>query len=304
MLDPACGSGNFLYLGLQTLKDLEHRVQFETEALGFPRQLSCLVGPANVKGTEVNPYGAGLARVSVWIGEIQWMRRNGFWEAHDPILKPLDTIECRDAILTPANNEPDWPEADVVIGNPPCGDHAGAAAHDAVLDALHQVVPDHGSRFMRLTFSCGPQMGSTIWSRPKAGKTKMCHKVKPALAWCEAASTPEVRVAVCVRPTRRVRTFDGRHGGSSRGDVPASPRGGHWWRALTLPPECRCLPPRRRRKRQSWRGIRNSRGLSMKILFRRELHTPLPKAVSSAEPAEPASEKSPRRSGGGGATTV
>ena len=72
-----------------------------------------------MKGLEINPYAAELARVSVWIGEIQWMRRNGFSESHDPILKPLDTIECRDAILTPDNTEPDWPEADVVIGNPP-----------------------------------------------------------------------------------------------------------------------------------------------------------------------------------------
>ena len=47
------------------------------------------------------------------------MRRNGFGEARDPILKPLDTIECRDAILTPDNFEPEWPWADVVIGNPP-----------------------------------------------------------------------------------------------------------------------------------------------------------------------------------------
>ena len=119
VLDPACGSGNFLYLALQALKDLEHRVQFEAEALGFPRQFSCVVGPANVKGIEINPYAAELARVSVWIGEIQWMRRNGFGEARDPILKPLDTIECRDAILTPDKLEPEWPTADVVIGNPP-----------------------------------------------------------------------------------------------------------------------------------------------------------------------------------------
>ena len=47
------------------------------------------------------------------------MRRNGFAEARDPILKPLDTIECRDAILTADNTEPEWPAADVVIGNPP-----------------------------------------------------------------------------------------------------------------------------------------------------------------------------------------
>ena len=118
VLDPACGSGNFLYLALQSLKDLEHRVQVEAEALGFQRKFP-EVGPANVKGIEINPYAAELARVSVWIGEIQWMRRNGFSEARDPILKPLDTIECRDAILKPDSPEPEWPAADVVIGNPP-----------------------------------------------------------------------------------------------------------------------------------------------------------------------------------------
>ena len=118
VLDPACGSGNFLYLALQALKDLEHRVQLEAEALGVQRAFP-EIGPANVKGIEINPYAAELARVSVWIGEIQWMRRNGFYESRNPILKPLDTIECRDAILTPDNTEPDWPEADVVIGNPP-----------------------------------------------------------------------------------------------------------------------------------------------------------------------------------------
>ena len=118
VLDPACGSGNFLYLALHALKDLEHRVQLEAAALGLERTFPA-VGPANVKGIEINAYAAELARVSVWIGEIQWMRRNGFSEASDPILKPLDTIECRDAILTPAFDESEWPEANVVIGNPP-----------------------------------------------------------------------------------------------------------------------------------------------------------------------------------------
>ena len=118
MLDPACGSGNFLYLALHALKDLEHRIQVEAEALGFQRAFP-EIGPANVKGIEINPYAAELARVSVWIGEIQWMRRNGFAEARNPILKPLDTIECRDAIVTLDNAEPEWPVADVVIGNPP-----------------------------------------------------------------------------------------------------------------------------------------------------------------------------------------
>ena len=118
VLDPACGSGNFLYLALQALKDLEHRVLLESAALGLERQFPA-IGPANVKGIEINPYAAELARVSVWIGEIQWMLRNGFAESRDPILQPLDTIECRDAVLTEDGMEPDWPDADVVIGNPP-----------------------------------------------------------------------------------------------------------------------------------------------------------------------------------------
>ena len=118
VLDPACGSGNFLYLALQALKDLEHRVQLEAEALGLPRAFP-ETGPANVKGIEINPYAAELARVSVWVGEIQWMRRNGFTGSRDPILKPLDTIECRDAVLVPEGGEPEWPAADVVVGNPP-----------------------------------------------------------------------------------------------------------------------------------------------------------------------------------------
>ncbi len=98
VLDPACGSGNFLYVALRALKDIEHRANLDAETLGldrgFPR-----VGPECVLGIELNPYAAELARVSVWIGEIQWMKRNGFDAAKNPILRNLDTIECRDAVL-------------------------------------------------------------------------------------------------------------------------------------------------------------------------------------------------------------
>jgi type II restriction/modification system DNA methylase subunit YeeA len=118
VLDPACGSGNFLYLALLALKDIEHRVAIEAEALGLGREFP-RIGPEAVKGVEINPYAAELARVTVWIGEIQWMRRNGFDVGRNPILRPLDTIECRDAILNEDGSEAEWPEADVVIGNPP-----------------------------------------------------------------------------------------------------------------------------------------------------------------------------------------
>jgi type II restriction/modification system DNA methylase subunit YeeA len=118
VLDPACGSGNFLYLALLALKDLEHRAGIEAEAMGLQREFP-QIGPVSVKGIEINPYAAELARVSVWIGEIQWMRRNGFGVSRDPILKPLETIECRDAILNEDGTEATWPDADVVISNPP-----------------------------------------------------------------------------------------------------------------------------------------------------------------------------------------
>jgi type II restriction/modification system DNA methylase subunit YeeA len=70
VLDPACGSGNFLYLAMQGLKDLEHRAITEAREMGMAyRVIHC--GPHNVKGIEINPYAAELARTSIWIGNIQ-----------------------------------------------------------------------------------------------------------------------------------------------------------------------------------------------------------------------------------------
>lgn len=118
VLDPACGSGNFLYIALLELKNIEHRANLEAEALGLPRAFPS-IGPEAVLGIELNPYAAELARVSVWIGEIQWMRRNGFEAAKNPILRTLDTIQNRDAVLNTDGTRADWPRADVVVGNPP-----------------------------------------------------------------------------------------------------------------------------------------------------------------------------------------
>jgi hypothetical protein len=123
VLDPACGSGNFLYVALLALKDLEREViLWASLTLKRPMQFP-EVGPESVLGIELNSYAAELARVVVWIGEIQWMLSNGFAYQRNPILRPLETIECRDAIMsfdeegTP--HEPQWPEADFIVGNPP-----------------------------------------------------------------------------------------------------------------------------------------------------------------------------------------
>ncbi len=118
VLDPACGSGNFLYLALQAVKDVEHRAIVEAQALGLPRE-EPEVGPEAVLGLEVNPYAAELARVSVWIGHIQWARRHGYAPPSDPVLRTLDTIACRDAVLGDDGTAPPWPAADAIVGNPP-----------------------------------------------------------------------------------------------------------------------------------------------------------------------------------------
>ncbi len=119
VLDPACGSGNFLYLALRALKDLEHKANLEAEQLGLHRQVSINVSPANVLGIELNPYAAELARVTVWIGEIQWMLKNGYPILRNPILQALDHIENRDAVINADGSEAAWPEVDAIIGNPP-----------------------------------------------------------------------------------------------------------------------------------------------------------------------------------------
>ena len=120
VLDPACGSGNFLYLALQSLKDLEHQSTLEAEHMGLEASFAAMhVGVHCVRGIELNPYAAELARVTVWIGEIQWMIRHGIPPSKNPILKPLETIECGDAILTVGGREPSWPKVNAVVGNPP-----------------------------------------------------------------------------------------------------------------------------------------------------------------------------------------
>ncbi|CAO3452565.1 FIG01008102: hypothetical protein [Azospirillum largimobile] len=119
VLDPACGSGNFLYLALRELKDLEHEVVIDGETFGFPRQLELdlkgnkrpkTIGPEAVLGIDVNPLGVELARISVWIGAIQWMRRHGYDVPRNPILQSLKTIEQKDALVDLIGGETRWPD--------------------------------------------------------------------------------------------------------------------------------------------------------------------------------------------------
>ncbi len=135
VLDPACGSGNFLYVSLQMLMDLEKEVIQHPLWAGL--QLPAPeVHPRQMYGIELDPIAHALASIVVWIGYIQWRQDNGYGQAfREPILEELeDNIVCKDAILPaaphqracrgdplgrPQTDTVDWPTVDVIVGNPP-----------------------------------------------------------------------------------------------------------------------------------------------------------------------------------------
>ncbi len=121
VLDPACGSGNFLYVSLQRLLDLQKEVITFATQNALP-SIPLTVSPAQLYGIELNPYAHELAQTTVWIGYLQWRFDNGFSDIEEPILRPLHNIEQKDAILANIDHqvlEPEWQEVDVIVGNPP-----------------------------------------------------------------------------------------------------------------------------------------------------------------------------------------
>ena len=155
VLDPACGSGNFLYLALRSLLDLEKQVIDFAATQGWPDR-SPAIKPDQMLGIEINHYAAELARTSLWIGYIQWHQSNGFPYRQQPILTPLDTIRQTDAILDlsdPGNPaEPEWPAAEFIIGNPPfLGRGLRSALGDEYTIKLYSI---YGSRLPNASDLC------------------------------------------------------------------------------------------------------------------------------------------------------
>jgi restriction-modification enzyme MmeI-like protein len=122
VLDPACGSGNFLYVALRLLLDLQNEVLNFSDEMGAGRPY-ITVSPAQLYGIETNEYAHELAQMTIQIGYIQWLRDNGYGFPSEPILKQTKNIMKMDAILAYDESgkpvEPQWPEADIIVGNPP-----------------------------------------------------------------------------------------------------------------------------------------------------------------------------------------
>lgn len=153
VLDPACGSGNFLYIALQKLKDLEKDVILFAGSEGVETSFFPALGPWQFHGIEINPYAHELAQLTLWIGYLQWHRGNGYPVKDSPLLKKLDNFHLQDSLLDrsdPANpREAHWPVARadreiIIVGNPPFlgGKMLRRELGDSYVDALFAVFGD------------------------------------------------------------------------------------------------------------------------------------------------------------------
>ncbi len=109
VLDPACGTGNFLYVTLDLLKGLEQEALTRLVDVAGNVQLGFeQVDPSQFLGIEINPRAAAIAELVIWIGYLQWyFKRYGSAASPDPVLQAFGNIECRDAVLAYDGREPD-----------------------------------------------------------------------------------------------------------------------------------------------------------------------------------------------------
>jgi hypothetical protein len=176
VLDPACGTGNFLYVSLELLKRLEGEVLEALaelggqETLGLDRQT---VDPHQFLGLEVNPRAAAIAELVLWIGHLQWHFRTKGGMPREPILRAFrnitvgnamlkaDRVPARDANGVPKTRRdadgheievydyntptrPDWLPAEFIVGNPPFigGKDLRARLGDEQAEALWRAYPE------------------------------------------------------------------------------------------------------------------------------------------------------------------
>jgi len=154
VLDPACGCGNFLYIAYRELRGLEHQLKQRITDLAastgqpLPAQPWPFYPLANIRGIDIEPVAVLIARVTLWMGHRQMIDRYG--QAENPLpLVTLSGITIADAVFAP------WPDADVIIGNPPfLGDRLIRRVHGG--DYVEQ---------LKATFGVGVVDYSAYWFR-------------------------------------------------------------------------------------------------------------------------------------------
>ncbi len=174
VLDPACGSGNFLYVSMELMKRLEGEVINTMLQFDEPVLPGLTIDPQQFLGIEINPRAAALAELVLWIGSIQWYKRTrDTVNIPEPILKDYGNIECRDAVL-------DWDNIESVIddeGNP-------VTRWDGRTTKTHPVtgeeVPDETARVQEQRYinprkAEWPEADYIVGNPPFVGEKKMRH---------------------------------------------------------------------------------------------------------------------------------
>jgi len=137
VLDPACGSGNFLFVAFKEMKMLEKRAitklraAYTIKEMGKMNQFLLQYHFVNIKqfyGLDIKPFAVELAKVTLMVAkELSWLENK---EAYDNKFQalPLDNLEenivCCDALLAEDGSQRQWPEVEVIVGNPPYQSHA------------------------------------------------------------------------------------------------------------------------------------------------------------------------------------
>ncbi|MBE9169202.1 class I SAM-dependent DNA methyltransferase [Pleurocapsales cyanobacterium LEGE 06147] len=143
ILDPACGSGNFLYIAYQELKEIEklliEKISSRRKSETLKQQVQMgLVTPLQFYGMDINPFAVELAKVTLTIAKKVAIDKLNLTEKE----LPLDTLDknivCQDALFTP------WVKANAIIGNPPFlgGKHMRLNLGDEYIDRVFKQFPD------------------------------------------------------------------------------------------------------------------------------------------------------------------
>lgn len=161
VLDPACGSGNFLYLAYRELRRIERRLhEREAElrvAAGLPDapRLNVFFPLQNIRGIEIDTFAVSLARVTLWMAHRLAVEELALDETTLP-LADLSGIVNADALQVP------WPDADAIVGNPP---YHGS-------QNLRGVLGDERVEWLKQTFDCGVQDLAVYWFRRAADQMR------------------------------------------------------------------------------------------------------------------------------------
>ncbi len=181
VLDPACGSGNFLYVTLEHLKRLEGEVLNQYEALGTDTDLVLqgslvlegeTVTLQQLRGIELNEHAAALAELVLWIGFLQWhIRTFGSSAVAEPVVHDYGNIEHRDAVLAYDKQELMRDEAGNII-----------TQWDGQTYKIHPVtgeeVPDEGAQVERWRYvnprkAQWPEVDFIVGNPPFIGSKRM-----------------------------------------------------------------------------------------------------------------------------------